>query len=442
MKRIGLILMAIVLMELPSLAQNVNIPDSYFLAALIEEGVDTNEDGQISYAEAEAIDSLNVSGKNINYMTGIEAFANIIYLNCESTGLNSLDVSSNTSLTELYCKENHLENLDITNNTELRILNCVVNTITSLDISNNIVLEQLNCGVNFLNALDLSNNPALTELNCESTGLNSLDVSNNVALVRLNCYANNLNSLDVSKNRMLEYLNCALNPLSSLDLSNNTSLISLYCIKNELTNLDLSNNTALTSVICHDNQLVSIDVSNITTLTRLNCSTNQLSSLDISTNIYLEGLDCCDNYLDNLDISNNILLGQGEEDWQEIKICNNPTLSEVCVWTMPFPPPNVNIHLQGSPNVEFTMECTIGIEESSASGITIYPNPTYSLFTINLNQTDQYTIEIFSLSGQLSFSTQVEGTAHQIDLTSFQKGIYFITIRSKDFVTTRKIIKL
>ncbi len=34
-------------------AQNVNIPDANFKNALISVGVDTNEDGEISYAECE-----------------------------------------------------------------------------------------------------------------------------------------------------------------------------------------------------------------------------------------------------------------------------------------------------------------------------------------------------------------------------------------------------
>ncbi|MGW8316643.1 MAG: T9SS type A sorting domain-containing protein [Bacteroidales bacterium] len=29
-----------------------------------------------------------------------------------------------------------------------------------------------------------------------------------------------------------------------------------------------------------------------------------------------------------------------------------------------------------------------------------------------------------------------------MDLSSFNKGVYFITIRSKDFITTRKIVRL
>jgi hypothetical protein len=36
----------------------------------------------------------------------------------------------------------------------------------------------------------------------------------------------------------------------------------------------------------------------------------------------------------------------------------------------------------------------------------------------------------------------MEGTSHQLDLSSLQKGVYLISIRSKDFVTTRKVIKL
>ena len=51
-------------------------------------------------------------------------------------------------------------------------------------------------------------------------------------------------------------------------------------------------------------------------------------------------------------------------------------------------------------------------------------------------------MEITSLNGQLLLSQELKGPTHYLDLSSFQKGVYFITIRSKDFVTTRKIVKL
>jgi photosystem II stability/assembly factor-like uncharacterized protein len=71
-----------------------------------------------------------------------------------------------------------------------------------------------------------------------------------------------------------------------------------------------------------------------------------------------------------------------------------------------------------------------------------YPNPTSNLLTIDAEQQDHYSIEITSLNGQLLLSQEMKGTTHQLDLSSFQSGVYFITIRSKDFVTTRKIVKL
>jgi hypothetical protein len=40
----------------------VSIPDIAFLHALIDEGVDTNEESLISYAEAESINYMDVSG--------------------------------------------------------------------------------------------------------------------------------------------------------------------------------------------------------------------------------------------------------------------------------------------------------------------------------------------------------------------------------------------
>jgi hypothetical protein len=72
----------------------------------------------------------------------------------------------------------------------------------------------------------------------------------------------------------------------------------------------------------------------------------------------------------------------------------------------------------------------------------IYPNPTNDILTIETSVPALHTIEITSLNGQLLYSDKIEGSSHQIDLSSFQKGLYFITIRSRDYVRTEKIIKL
>jgi len=74
--------------------------------------------------------------------------------------------------------------------------------------------------------------------------------------------------------------------------------------------------------------------------------------------------------------------------------------------------------------------------------VRIYPNPSGDLINIETGQSGPLWIEITSLNGQQILSVEMEGTNHQIDLSPFESGVYFITIRSKDFVTTRKIVKL
>ena len=74
--------------------------------------------------------------------------------------------------------------------------------------------------------------------------------------------------------------------------------------------------------------------------------------------------------------------------------------------------------------------------------IELYPNPAFETVMLQVNITQPYDLIITSLNGQQVYSRKIESAHHQLDLSSFQKGVYFITIRSTDFITTRKIIKL
>ncbi|MFH0758506.1 MAG: T9SS type A sorting domain-containing protein [Bacteroidota bacterium] len=72
----------------------------------------------------------------------------------------------------------------------------------------------------------------------------------------------------------------------------------------------------------------------------------------------------------------------------------------------------------------------------------IYPNPTTNVLTIETSDMGEYTFQLTMLNGQLLIKEEITDPVYNLDLSSFQKGIYFITVRSQDFVTTRKIIKL
>ncbi|RLD68463.1 MAG: hypothetical protein DRI98_11775 [Bacteroidetes bacterium] len=195
--------------------------------------------------------------------------------------------------------------------------------------------------------------------------------------------------------------------------------------------------TNLDTLVCGCNLLESLDLSKNRNLVYVDCRSCQLLNLDVSGCHRLSTLYCSDNLLTSLDISNNASLN-------ELWIQSIPTLYEICVWE--------GFHAQiadttGSPEVCFEIDCNgecdvTGIEKYSSTGFLIYPNPVNDQLFVKTNDSGQFTIEISSLKGQLLYTSKIEETTYQIDFSAFRKGVYLITVRSKDYVRTEKIIKL
>ena len=292
----------------------ITFNDPNFLNAILTRNsdVDTDGDGRISIAEAEACTSLDVGWSSISDMSEIRYFTNLTELFCSSNSLTQLDVSNNAQLKSLTCGYNELTQLDVSNNAQLTYLDCFINQLTQLDVSHNAVLYYLDCGRNQLTQLDVSHNAELYYLHCGSNHLTSLDVSHNAQLTDLWCYYNHLTQLDISNNAHLTELYCYDNQLTQLDVSNNVQLTALWCHFNQLTQLDVSNNAHLTDLSCSANQLTQLDVSNNAQLTDLRCGSNQLTQLDVSHNTQLTFFSCSNNKLTTLDISNNLSLTEFE----------------------------------------------------------------------------------------------------------------------------------
>jgi hypothetical protein len=102
----------------------------------------------------------------------------------------------------------------------------------------------------------------------------------------------------------------------------------------------------------------------------------------------------------------------------------------------------VDIYGQFSGRDTVRVESIVGVENNTDVGLRIYPNPSNDFLIIETDIIGQHSIEITSINGQLIYSTNMEGNFKKIDLSTYQKGVYFITVRSKDFVRTEKIIKL
>ncbi|HSD08635.1 T9SS type A sorting domain-containing protein [Flavobacterium sp.] len=184
--------------------------------------------------------------------TGIQTLdvsnnSNLLTLTCDGNSIKTLDVRNSPNLTSLNCENNLLTTIDVTSNLALKYLNCGNNGSSGNKIS----------------TLDLSKNTSLTELMIRQLStLSNIDVSKNVALKKIDSWLSNLQSLDVSNNVLLETLKFSQNKVTTLNLNTNKLLKELDCSSNLLTTLDLSNNKNLVNLNCFSNNLSSLNVQN------------------------------------------------------------------------------------------------------------------------------------------------------------------------------------
>lgn len=257
----------------------INFNDENFKRALIDNGVDINNDGEITTEEMKRIRSLDISKLNIRDISEIRYATNLVTLHIgwnkisditplytltklESLRMNDCKIdnievlrklsslkilsvtgniiedmspiSSLAELQELYMNGCELTNLNMVKGlNRLRVLNAGYNPFK--DISGIASLEQL--GSIYLKGCNLTDLSDIQSL----SNLYSLDVSNNkISNIEALSNLHNLKSLDLGENLVedinairelinLEYLRIPYNPLKNVKaLANLTQLESLY----------------------------------------------------------------------------------------------------------------------------------------------------------------------------------------------------------------------
>ncbi len=214
--------------------------------------------------EQRKVETIEVEGKNISSLKGIEAFPNLKELNCGNNSIQKLDLRQNPELEKLICNKNQLTQLDLSKNPQIYHLNCSENQLKQLDVSNLKELLTLDCSHNDLEQLDVKNSKILVALNCSANQLTELDadVTHKPNLERVECQNNQLTSLILGQNKLLKKLNCAHNQLPQLNLNNMSALKELNCAHNQLTVLDVSDSPELTTLWLKNNHLTSLNLDN------------------------------------------------------------------------------------------------------------------------------------------------------------------------------------
>lgn len=184
-----------------AMAQFVYFPDPAFKASVLDQywGYDLNSDQEIDSAEALLIDSVQCQLQNAFSISGIEAFPNLVYLQCGENNITSMDLSQNTLLQYVSANQNDLISINVAGCVNLTYLRLFWNYLPSIDVSTCLNLEYLDITGNSVDSLDLSNNPSLNALDCSVNGMVYLNVknNNNVNFTHLFAGANYLDCITV-----------------------------------------------------------------------------------------------------------------------------------------------------------------------------------------------------------------------------------------------------
>lgn len=86
---------------------------------------------------------------------------------------------------------------------------------------------------------------------------------------------------------------------------------------------------------------------------------------------------------------------------------------------------------------------TTNIRNIEAAPLNIYPNPSASgLFTIEKENTEKITVEIFGIMGDRILASDIDNSNKTIDLSEFPTGTYIIKAQIEGKIITGKLIKI
>jgi PKD repeat protein len=92
--------------------------------------------------------------------------------------------------------------------------------------------------------------------------------------------------------------------------------------------------------------------------------------------------------------------------------------------------------------IEYIDVLPVGIEELNRDMLSIYPNPAVSQITIKFNNQAPYELIVNTLLGKVVDNLRVVGKTTNLDVESYESGIYILMVRNLETndTSTRKIV--
>ncbi|HTF06407.1 MAG TPA: T9SS type A sorting domain-containing protein, partial [Bacteroidia bacterium] len=97
-----------------------------------------------------------------------------------------------------------------------------------------------------------------------------------------------------------------------------------------------------------------------------------------------------------------------------------------------------SVGCSGSAMDSIWVEICMGITETTVSTISVYPNPTSGIFTVNAETNSMITV--YDAVGNLVVNVKATSAKTEINLTDFADGIYMIIVQTDNSISSEKII--
>lgn len=83
----------------------------------------------------------------------------------------------------------------------------------------------------------------------------------------------------------------------------------------------------------------------------------------------------------------------------------------------------------------------VGLEENTSELVSIYPNPTNGVFTVNMSDIKATSIAVFNSVGEEVYKANCDGNKAVVDLRNNAKGVYLIQVVTNDGILNQRVVK-
>lgn len=96
-------------------------------------------------------------------------------------------------------------------------------------------------------------------------------------------------------------------------------------------------------------------------------------------------------------------------------------------------------------NCKDTSVCTpitvVGINELEKHiAVNVFPNPTTNIVDVIFDELNNYVLQLIDVSGKVILTKEVSTIKSQLDLSTYERGIYFVRVKNLDKVSTLRLI--